>query len=55
MAEPVIVPYLKNIFNIFFDKDIFPEELSKAIIISLHKKEIRITRIIIELFYCQVF
>ena len=26
VAEPVIVPYLKNIFNVLFDKGMFPEE-----------------------------
>ena len=38
VAEPVIVPYLKNVFNVLFDKGMFPEEWSKAIIIPLHKK-----------------
>ena len=52
VAEPVIVPYLKNVFNVLFDKGMFPEEWSKAIIIPLHKKEIRITRIIIGVFRC---
>ena len=38
VAVPVIVPYLKNIFNVLFDKGVFPEEWSKVIIIPLHKK-----------------
>ena len=38
VAEPVIVPYLKNIFNVLFDKGMLPKEWSKAIIIPLHKK-----------------
>ena len=38
VAEPVIVPYLKNVFNVLFDMGMFPEEWSKAIIIPLHKK-----------------
>ena len=32
------VPYLKNIFNVLFDKGMFPEEWSKAIIIPFRKK-----------------
>ena len=38
VAESVIVPYLKNIFNVLFDMGMFPEEWSKAIIIPLHQK-----------------
>ena len=38
VAVPVIVPYLKNIFNVLFDKGVFPEKWSKVIIIPLHKK-----------------
>ena len=36
MAEPMIVPCLKKIFNVLFV--LFPEEWSKAINIPLHKK-----------------
>ena len=38
VAEPVIVLYLKNIFNVLFDKGMIPKEWFKAVIIPLHKK-----------------
>ena len=38
VTEPVVVPDLKNTFYVLFDKGVFPEEWSKAIIIPLQKK-----------------
>ena len=38
VAEAVTVPYLKNIFNVLFDKGMFPVEWSKTISIPLRKK-----------------
>ena len=38
VAEPSIVPFLTNYFNVIFSKGIFPDEWAKSIIFPLHKK-----------------
>jgi hypothetical protein len=37
-GSDIAVPFLTKLFNVIFDKSIFPSEWSKAIIVPIHKK-----------------